>query len=259
VAEDNPVNREVIAGILGHLGIDHHLVADGEAAVAEVEARPGEWSLVLMDFHMPGIDGLEAAERIRGLGLHSDTLPIVAVTAEPTPPTERATEAIDGWLHKPLRIDQVRDIVEQWTAAEASSDVSVRPDDASAWGLVDGRTWAELERVGDQEFLANLIEKFAADTADHIAALEAAIQDGELQCALDRAHALKGSSGFVAAKAVSQRAWAVEKAAANGDLAEIRGEAMRLEEVFRLTLDELRARIEARPQPEERRGRQHGT
>lgn len=62
VVEDHPVNQEIAAALLEHLGLACEIVADGEAAVARV-ARAPRPALVLMDCRLPGIDGVEATRR----------------------------------------------------------------------------------------------------------------------------------------------------------------------------------------------------
>lgn len=76
VAEDNPVNQEVVQELLRLIGLEVDLVSDGAQAVAQV----GEvaYDLVLMDMKMPVMDGLDASRAIRELG---HRMPIVAFTA----------------------------------------------------------------------------------------------------------------------------------------------------------------------------------
>ena len=100
VVDDNAVNRAVLDRMLRRLECEVTVAADGEAGVSAARAAP--FDLVLMDVQMPGIDGLEAARRLRAAGVRT---PIVALTAS-TAESDRArclAVGMDGVLHKPLR------------------------------------------------------------------------------------------------------------------------------------------------------------
>lgn len=79
VAEDNTVNQTFIAHVLTQLGISFKLAADGVQAVQAVNQE--KFDLVLMDFQMPNMGGLEACRKIIEQPGHAD-LPIVGLTAE---------------------------------------------------------------------------------------------------------------------------------------------------------------------------------
>ncbi len=78
VVEDNPVNQKVVVRILENAGHQVHLVGDGHQAVEA--ALTSDYELVLMDCHIPGMDGFEATRRIREKKA-PEALPIVALTA----------------------------------------------------------------------------------------------------------------------------------------------------------------------------------
>jgi CheY-like chemotaxis protein len=83
VAEDNPVNQEVMRRMLDSLGCTCTVVADGVAAVAmalQQEQDSSGWDIILMDVEMPGCCGVEATRQIRA-DRRAAALPIIAVTA----------------------------------------------------------------------------------------------------------------------------------------------------------------------------------
>jgi signal transduction histidine kinase/HPt (histidine-containing phosphotransfer) domain-containing protein/ActR/RegA family two-component response regulator len=102
VAEDNPVNQQVAAGLLRRQGHEVDVVADGHAAIHAVKVRP--YDVILMDVHMPGLDGLDATRQIRRLPGAESRIPIIALTASVMPgDTERCLAAgMDAQLSKPI-------------------------------------------------------------------------------------------------------------------------------------------------------------
>ena len=109
VAEDNAVNQKVIRLMLKNLGYECHVVSNGREAIAAL--RQQSYDLVLMDEHMPELDGVAATRQIRRESaagrLLVNGIPIIATTADAMPGTrERCLEAgMDDYLSKPLRAD----------------------------------------------------------------------------------------------------------------------------------------------------------
>ena len=105
VAEDNAVNQKVVLGFLRRLGYQPKLAIDGrEALSAGLESS---WDVILMDVHMPVMDGLEASRSLRQAGYKG---PIWALTASTLPEErDRCREAgMDGFLAKPLSLADLR-------------------------------------------------------------------------------------------------------------------------------------------------------
>lgn len=107
VAEDHPVNRKVLGLMLKNMG---HLVTFAEDGLQALEqARGLDFDLILMDIHMPVMDGLSSARAIRALGGHCAQVPIVALTADVmNTAVEQALEAgMNAFLSKPLQREQL--------------------------------------------------------------------------------------------------------------------------------------------------------
>jgi CheY-like chemotaxis protein len=79
VAEDNAVNRALIASYLKEFGLSHEMVSSGSAAVMSVATKI--YDLVLLNTMIPDLDGIETARRIRAMHVPSAELPIVALVA----------------------------------------------------------------------------------------------------------------------------------------------------------------------------------
>jgi len=100
-AEDNPYGRVILNTILRELGHRADFAASGEEAVA---AAARGYDVVLMDATLPGIDGLEAARRIRALAGAAGRTPIIGISGRTKPGDEDAARAagMDFYLRKPV-------------------------------------------------------------------------------------------------------------------------------------------------------------
>ena len=100
-AEDNPYGRVILNTILTELGHRADFVGSGEEAV---EAVKRGYDVVLMDVTLSGIDGLEAARRIRALAGRAGRTPIIGISGRSEAGDEEAARAagMDFYLHKPV-------------------------------------------------------------------------------------------------------------------------------------------------------------
>ena len=116
VAEDNEVNQLVLQAMLHNLGCSVEVAADGARAAEAAAAR--RYDLVLMDCHMPGVDGYEAARRIRAQERDAGAArtPIVALTAAVLPEDrERCFAAgMDDFLGKPVGMPILATVLRRW-------------------------------------------------------------------------------------------------------------------------------------------------
>ncbi len=119
VAEDNVVNRQLSARLLARWGIDVEAVADGGEAVAKAAREP--FDLILMDLHMPGMNGFEATARIRGDEANPNAAtPILAFTADASGgevSSARAAGFTDA-IYKPVDPARLRAVLERYFGGE---------------------------------------------------------------------------------------------------------------------------------------------
>ncbi len=123
VAEDHPVNQQLIAALLKREGHRVTVVPNGERAVQAVQEQA--FDLVLMDIQMPVLDGIGATQAIRALGKPVADIPIVAITANALRGDMETYLAagMTGYVSKPLRIDALRAAMEGAVPMETVSGV----------------------------------------------------------------------------------------------------------------------------------------
>jgi signal transduction histidine kinase/CheY-like chemotaxis protein len=114
VAEDNVVNQKVAARMLERLGLRADVAADGQEAVQMHDMRP--YDLILMDCHMPEMDGYAATAEIRRREGSRARIPIVAMTAEAMEGCrENCLEAgMDDYIAKPVKLDDLAEALRRW-------------------------------------------------------------------------------------------------------------------------------------------------
>ncbi|HQN51385.1 MAG TPA: response regulator, partial [Phenylobacterium sp.] len=127
IADDNPTNRVVLQTLLSHLGVASEAVGDGLKAVEAWSDRP--WDVILMDIHMPDMDGLDASRLIRRreAEMARPRTPIVAVTASVlTHETEAYYAAgMDNVIAKPIEATRLVEVLQQSLSQATPSAVQV--------------------------------------------------------------------------------------------------------------------------------------
>jgi len=112
-AEDNPTNQQVLAAVMGSLGLEVEIVGDGAAAVAAW--TDGAYDMILMDIQMPVMDGIAAAKAIRSQEAltRRPRTPIVALTANALSHQvdEYLAAGMDDHVAKPIEIAKLYDAI----------------------------------------------------------------------------------------------------------------------------------------------------
>ena len=114
IVEDNHVNQMVATFMLKKLGYQSDVVDNGAEALRAVDSTP--YALILMDSHMPEMDGFAATAAIRGRGGRFKDIPIIAVTADAmTGDREKCLQAgMSDYLSKPITLDAIHRVLSHW-------------------------------------------------------------------------------------------------------------------------------------------------
>ena len=122
LAEDNRINQMLATALLEKAGYQVAAVGNGRLAVEAV--RDGAWYVVLMDVHMPEMDGLEATRTIRELAGPKAAIPIVAMTANAMDEDrQRCLDAgMNDYVSKPINEAELFGALERWRDAAATSE-----------------------------------------------------------------------------------------------------------------------------------------
>lgn len=120
LAEDNQINAVLATAIIKRAGHHVDVAVNGAAAVDALQA--GAYDLVLMDMHMPEVDGLTAARRIRQLSNDAARVPIVALTANAmTSDRQKCIAAgMDDFISKPFEPNDLTEMIDKWAGDKSA-------------------------------------------------------------------------------------------------------------------------------------------
>ena len=125
VAEDNVVNQKVAIRMLQRMGLRADVAANGHEAVQMFGLVP--YDVILMDCHMPELDGYEASRQIRRLEAVGRSVVIVAMTAEAMAGAREACLAsgMDDYISKPVKVQDLLTVLQKW-APNKPNDIHPR-------------------------------------------------------------------------------------------------------------------------------------
>jgi two-component system, sensor histidine kinase len=243
VAEDHPVNRQYMAALLQGLGHEAHFAANGEEAVRAASMR--SFDLVLMDLHMPVLDGLGATRAIRSLPDASiSTLPIVALTADALDETrERCLVAgMNDFLTKPVSPQKLATSLRRLFGSATSSETpprggseslpSAKASAAAVTGqaLVDEAAVAMALQALSLEKMAAMMESFLTQGPETVKRLRTAVRDAQPLELRVNAHAAKGAALNLGLSGLAATAEALQQGASHLPAHEIARLVQRYEE-----------------------------
>jgi signal transduction histidine kinase/DNA-binding NarL/FixJ family response regulator len=225
LAEDHPVNRQVALGLLARQGHSVDVVADGAAAVEA--ARGGVYDVILMDVHMPVMDGIEASRVIRRFAGAGGRVPIVGLSASVLKEeTDLCFAAgMDEFLAKPIDPAMLSRVLARLGASAtttaattmAAAPTMTAPTAAAAETLLDTAYLSALVDALGAERVAALAEALPEEIEPHQRRLTTAAPGTDVRTLRAPAHALKGVAANLGLSALAALAGTVEEAALAGD------------------------------------------
>ncbi|MGF2735851.1 response regulator [Marinobacter sp. DUT-1] len=184
VAEDNEENRQLVERMLRRLGLEVTAVSSGDQAVRT--ALSDTVQLVLMDRHMPGLDGVAATKLLRQAGFRH---PIMAFTAGDQQETDALLAAgCDGVLNKPIDQSRLETILARYLAGA-------------------GR---EVPESSEDREIAALVARFLEGLAQRKRVMDDALADRQADALRTEAHQIKGTAGAMGYPAMTRQAGILE-------------------------------------------------
>ncbi|WP_051620274.1 response regulator [Paenibacillus sp. UNC451MF] len=205
LVEDNEINQQVAYEMLHQHGYEVEVAGNGKEALLKLEQS--EWDLVLMDVHMPEMDGCEATQVIRSIP-RFEHIPIIAMTANVIRNDHEKYMQIgmNDIITKPLEIEPMFATLRKWLRDSDNHSVSLTSEGSAAEvsDSLPSLEGIDVRRVvnrlnGRVSIFRQMIKTFERDYVDFIAQLQHSLQEGKANEALRLVHTLKGAAGNLAA------------------------------------------------------------
>ncbi len=220
VVDDNAVNRMVAAEMLRKRGYRVEVAKNGEEAVAAAAAEP--FAVILMDCHMPVMDGYEATRAIRASEDGGPRVAIVAMTSDTVDSVREACfdAGMDDYLAKPVTGETLGEAIERWRPGEEVPAVDLDVLDELTRETSGGR---------DSQLMKSLAGLFREDSSRGLKQVADALRERDAPAVARAAHALKGSSSQLGATRTEAISAELQAVAESGELGSAKALLRRLE------------------------------
>jgi len=246
LAEDNTVNQKVTTKILERIGYRIDVVADGLEVLEEIKKI--DYDLILMDLHMPEMDGFEATKLIVKSVPKEARPVIIALTAFAQESDKQLCLSIgmDDYLSKPVRTEELQSIIQKWGSKILSEKSSVRDlveEQQLNFQYVDESKISFLKDLTSEEdilFFIELIDIYISDTPKMLEKLIDAYSANDYKNVEFFAHKIKGSSLTLGLEKIFDITQSIEIKGKNRDISQISGEIDQLRDVLSSVIAELK-------------------
>ncbi|MCB1667909.1 MAG: EAL domain-containing protein [Pseudomonadales bacterium] len=248
VVDDNRPNQQVASGMLERLGCKVDVCFDGKQAIDEIVRH--RYDAVLMDCHMPVMDGYEATRQIRMYEAGDEVLPIIAMTANTGQDEVRKCldSGMTDFLSKPLRLEDLRKTLLKAIPEGQSSveEVMTAHEPAAPLQFVEKSFDPQvLKNLRDSvgEVVSAMIEAFLEDTPVYVQSLRTALAEGDAKHVRELAHTIKGSAANFGADKVVRISKELEDMGANNALDEAGQQLNKLTEAYEALSKDLEGQL----------------
>ena len=228
LVEDNDVNQRVALLQLKKLGYQPDTALNGQQAVAAVQAKT--YDVVLMDCHMPVMDGYTATQRIREWEAQGNRprLRILAMTADAgRGDAEHCFAAgMDDFITKPVHLPELNAALKRANsvasgveaiAPPSAEPVTPAPADEATLDFSVLAMLRDLSEPGQPDAVVELIDLFLEDAPDRLQAMQTSLESRDQEALKIAAHSLKGSAKNLGAKPLGKICAKLEQQALAAD------------------------------------------
>jgi signal transduction histidine kinase/FixJ family two-component response regulator len=241
LAEDVPINQVIATEMLKSAGYAVEVANNGAEALDAV--RQHDYDLVLMDIHMPSMDGIEATHKIRELAPPKGRIPIIALTADAVAGVREQYLAagMDDFLSKPFKRAELLDVVERRVDALTPQAEPCAEEPA----VIDLRKLRELEEIMSKDEFHGLVDEWLDGTRQRVDQILRFAKDGNLARMRSHAHNLVSTAGGFGATQLTELARRLEDACQGGNTGEARELARQVGEAAGTAREAVRACVAA--------------
>ena len=179
IAEDNLINQKVINGLLNESGIEITMADDGQIALDILEEN-SDFNIVLMDAHMPRVDGFEATRTIRA-NPNYEHIVVVALSGDTAADDiKKMQEAgMQEQLEKPLRMNALYDILYAYTKADNAAGVKSEFVEVVMTKELNGDKGLDI-CGGDEDFYRDILSEFVKNYSTSPKDLKELVENNEI-------------------------------------------------------------------------------
>ncbi len=215
IVEDNTINQMVVSDMLEQLGCQLTLAENGQQALACLSQNQ-RFDLILMDCHMPEMDGFEATRHIRQQERKTtQQIPIIALTANAMAGDREAclTVGMNDYLSKPIKSEALLTCLKRWLKSEVgqiselatlSTHLKTTPSSQAPLPVLDKQVLNTLQQEMRGRSIQWLIDLFLKESPNYVEAVFQSIREQNLEDLYQAAHKLKGSAASLGAKRIVQ-------------------------------------------------------